>query len=160
MSLAGPASAAAQPSAYAQQARAAGLTVAQTGRLRDEVDVYVAAHPGTRQLSANKLATDFGTVTVTAPGQTQARDLAAPGVALACGSGHLCITDGRGYLYDYYRCGTYGFGGYGTGSFNNNQTWGTTAWFYNADQTVRFYHTAKGSSSNVDWNPVTYIRPC
>ncbi|MGW6691750.1 hypothetical protein [Streptomyces sp. NPDC054961] len=160
ISLGGSASAAAQPSAYGRQARAAGLTGAQAGRLQNEVDAYLADHAGTRQMSANRLATEFGTVTLAAPGQTEARDLAAPGVALACGNGHLCITDGRGTAYDYYYCGLYGFGGSGIGSFNNNQTWGTTAWFYNSDGSVRFYHTAKGSSGGVDWTPVYSIRPC
>ncbi|MFD9302939.1 hypothetical protein ACFWCB_09675 [Streptomyces sp. NPDC060048] len=159
-SLAGQASAAAQPSVYGQQARAAGLTSAQAGRLQNKVDAYLADHTGSRQISANKLATEFGTVTVSAPGQAQARDLAAPGVALACGNGHLCITDGLGYYYDYYYCGLYNFNGVGIGSFNNNQTWGTKAWFYNSDRTIRFYHTAKGSSSNVDWSPVYFIKPC
>ncbi|MET9470090.1 hypothetical protein ABZY44_35920 [Streptomyces sp. NPDC006544] len=160
MSLGGAAQAAAQPSGYGRQARAAGLTEAQAGRLQNEVDAYLAAHAGARQISANRLATGFGAVTLTAPGQSEARDLAAPGAALACGSGHLCITDGRGSFYDYYYCGLYGFGGVGVGSFNNNQTWGTTAWFYNSDGSVRFYHTAKGSSGGVDWTPVFSIRPC
>ncbi|GGS31920.1 hypothetical protein AB0E75_27835 [Streptomyces griseoviridis] len=153
---AGPAAA---QSAYAQQARAAGLTGAQAAELQQQVDSYLAAHPDARQVSANRLATEGGTVTLPAPGDRQVRDLASPEAAVACAGGHLCVVDGRGRHYDYYRCGRYGFDGIGDGTFNNNQTTGTVARFYNSDGSLRWSNRAKDTGT-ASWTPVHYIQPC
>lgn len=145
--------------AFSQQTRAAGLTAAQTTELQQRVDAFLASEPGARQVSANKLTTAGGSVVLRAPGQTETRDLAAPDTALACNNGHLCITDGRGVNYDYYRCGYYSFNGIGDGTFNNNQTSGTRARFYNSDNSERWSHVAKGTGT-ASWSPVYHIRPC
>ncbi|WP_256333048.1 hypothetical protein [Streptomyces sp. 2131.1] len=144
---------------YAQQARSAGLTDQQAGQLQRQVDAALARDPEARQTSANTLAVPGGTVTLPAPGQTETRRLTSPATALACGNGHLCITDGRGVNYDYYRCGYYDFNGIGDGTFNNNQTSGTRARFYNSDGSERWSHVAKGSGT-ASWTPVFHIRPC
>ncbi|MET9346318.1 hypothetical protein [Streptomyces termitum] len=145
--------------AYAEQVRAAGLTDRQAGQLQQQVDAVLAQEPQARQTSANTVAIPGGTVTVPAPGQTEPRDLAAPDARAACGDGHLCITDGRGVNYDYYRCGYYDFNGVGNGTFNNNQTPGTRARFYNSDGSERWSHVAKGTGT-ASWTPVYHIRPC
>ncbi|OKJ68643.1 hypothetical protein [Streptomyces sp. CB02460] len=144
---------------YAAQARAAGLTERQAGALQRQVDAVRAQEPRARQTSANTLDIPGGTVTLPAPGQSETRRLASPGTALACGNGHLCITDGRGVNYDYYRCGYYDFNGIGDGTFNNNQTSGTRARFYNSDGSERWSHVAKGTGT-ASWTPVFHIRPC
>ncbi|MGW1127989.1 hypothetical protein [Streptomyces sp. NPDC002526] len=144
---------------YAAQTRAAGLTDEQAGELQRQVDVVRAQEPRARQTSANTLDIPGGTVTLPAPGQSETRDLASPRTALACGNGHLCITDGRGVNYDYYRCGYYDFNGIGDGTFNNNQTSGTRARFYNSDGSERWSHVAKGTGT-ASWTPVFHIRPC
>ncbi|WP_239081793.1 hypothetical protein [Streptomyces sp. SID9727] len=144
---------------YAAQARAAGLTDRQAGELQRQVDAVRAQEPQARQTSANSLATQGGTVTLPVPGQAETRNLASPGTALACANGHLCITDGRGYNYDYYYCGYYDFNGVGDGTFNNNQTSGTRARFYNSDGSERWSHVAKGTGT-ASWTPVFHIRPC
>ncbi|WP_260696765.1 hypothetical protein [Streptomyces sp. 130] len=144
---------------YAAQARAAGLTDQQAGELQQRVDAVRAQEPRARQTSANTLAVPAGTVTIPAPGQAETRNLASPGTALACANGHLCITDGRGYTYDYYYCGYYEFDGVGDGTFNNNQTSGTRARFYNSDGSERWSHVAKGTGT-ASWTPVFYVRPC
>ncbi|MEU2249380.1 hypothetical protein [Streptomyces sp. NPDC019224] len=144
---------------YAAQARAAGLTDQQAGQLQRQVDAALAQDPRARQTSANTLAIPGGTVTLPAPGQAETRNLASPGTALACANGHLCITDGRGTNYDYYRCGYYDFNGVGDGTFNNNQTSGTRARFYNSDGSERWSHVAKGTGT-ASWTPVFHIRPC
>ncbi|GAA2819583.1 hypothetical protein [Streptomyces showdoensis] len=144
---------------YSEQVRAAGLTDRQAAQLRERVAAVVARNPQARQTSANTLAVPGGTVTVPAPGQAEARDLAAPNAPRACNDGHLCITDGRGVNYDYYRCGYYDFDGIGDGTFNNNQTPGTRARFYNSDGSERWSHVAKGTGT-ASWTPVYHIRPC
>ncbi|WP_406290455.1 hypothetical protein [Streptomyces sp. NBC_00209] len=144
---------------YAAQTRAAGLTDEQAGELQRQVDAVRAHEPRARQTSANTLDIPGGTITLPAPGQSEARGLASPGTALACGNGHLCITDGRGVNYDYYRCGYYDFNGIGDGTFNNNQTSGTRARFYNSDGSERWSHVAKGTGT-ASWTPVFHIRPC
>ncbi|MFK0174049.1 hypothetical protein ACIQU5_35300 [Streptomyces sp. NPDC090306] len=126
---------------------------AGTALLQQQVNGYVAAHPGTHQISANKVAIPGGSVTLAAPGNSEAS------AALACANGHLCIQDGTGDVYDYYYCGYYSFDGIGDGTFNNNQTSGTTARFYNSNGSLRWYNTAKDTGT-ASWTPVYYIRPC
>ncbi|RSS52925.1 hypothetical protein [Streptomyces sp. WAC06614] len=154
LTLTGSASASAespQPSAHAAEARTAGLTAAEAGALQAEVDAVLARQPGTRQISANRLSMPGGTVTLPAPG--------ALGAPLACANGHLCITDGQGRNYDYYHCGYYDFWGVGDGTFNNNQTWGTRARFYNENGSERWSNVAKDTGT-ASWTPVFHIRPC
>ncbi|MET9606299.1 hypothetical protein ABZZ17_14675 [Streptomyces sp. NPDC006512] len=146
-------------SVYAAQARGAGLTAPQAARLQQQVDAVLAKDPAARQVSANRLTTAGGTLTLAAPGRPEARDLAAPDTALACGNGHLCITDGRGDTYDFYRCGYYDFWGIGDGTFNNNQTPGTRARFYNENGSERWSNVAKDTGT-ASWTPVYHIRPC
>lgn len=145
--------------AYAEQAQDAGLTNQQAGQLQRQVDAVLAQDPQARQTSANTLAIPGGTITIPAPGQSETRNLASPSTALACNNGHLCITDGRGVNYDYYRCGYYDFNGIGNGTFNNNQTSGTRARFYNSDGSERWSNVAKDSGT-ASWTPVYHIRPC
>ncbi|MEU5366553.1 hypothetical protein ABZ354_24275 [Streptomyces sp. NPDC005925] len=156
-------SASAEPTAtqseYTRQSLEAGLTGTQAASLQQQVDEYLATHPDARQVSANRLTTEGGSVTLPAPGQSPARDLASPETALACAGGHLCIVDGRGRNYDYYYCGSYGFDGVGDGTFNNNQTTGTVARFYNSDGSLRWSNRAKASGT-ASWTPVFSIRPC
>ncbi|MFE9221252.1 hypothetical protein ACFYN3_33590 [Streptomyces lavendulae] len=148
-----------QQTAYAAQARTAGLSDRQAGELQRRVDAETARDPQARQISANRLTTAGGTVTVAVPGRAETRDLASPETALACNNGHLCIVDGRGYSYDYYQCGYFSFDGVGNGTFNNNQTSGTRARFYNSDGSERWSNVAK-STGTASWTPVFYIRPC
>ncbi|AXG77895.1 hypothetical protein [Streptomyces paludis] len=144
---------------YAAQALDAGLSGQQSARLQADVDATLARQAGARQVSANRIAFDGGSATFAVPGQDQARDLAAPEAAPSCASGYLCIIDGRGTRYEYYTCGYYSFSGIGDGTFNNNQTSGTVARFYNSDGSQRWTSTAKATGT-ASWTPVYYIRPC
>ncbi|MEU6539019.1 hypothetical protein [Streptomyces sp. NPDC047000] len=125
----------------------------QATQLQLQVNSYLATHPGTHQISANKIAIPGGSVTLAAAGT----NTVSP--AISCGSGHLCIQDGTGATYDYYYCGYYSFDGVGDGTFNNNQTSGTVAKFYNSDGSLRWTNTAKDTGT-ASWTPVYYIRPC
>ncbi|MFH7599696.1 hypothetical protein WDV06_32040 [Streptomyces racemochromogenes] len=146
-------------STFTRQARAAGLSAAQAAALQQRVDSVLASDPQARQTSANKLSIAGGDLVLRAPGQSETRDLAAPGQALDCANGHLCIRDGLGNNYDYYYCGYYDFGGVGDGTFNNNQSSGTRARFYNQNGSERWSNVAKDSGT-ASWTPVYHIRPC
>lgn len=160
--LAGTASAASDSgrAGFSRQAVQAGLSTTQAAELQQKVDRFLARDTDWRQVSANRILTDGGSVTLALPGEEKARNLnATAGAQLACNHGHLCITDGDGDHWDYYYCGYYDFYGVGDGTFNNNQTWGTTARFYNYDGSVRWMNTAKDSGT-ASWTPVWHIRPC
>lgn len=144
---------------FDRQARAAGLTAPQAAELRQRVGAVLASDPRARQISANKLSIAGGDLVLRAPGQSETRDLAAPDQALACSDGHLCIRDGQGSNWDYYYCGYYDFGGIGDGTFNNNQSSGTRARFYNQNGSERWSNVAKDSGT-ATWTPVYHIRPC
>lgn len=122
----------------------------EAARLQRKAHAYLAAHPGARQAT---IEIPGGQVTVPAPGHKTASPL------LSCSYGHLCIVDGLGYRYDYYRCGRYSFDGVEDGTFNNNQTPGTVAKFYNLDGSLRWTSTAphQGTAS---WTPVYKVSPC
>lgn len=137
--------------ALAGTAAAAPAASSKSAGTQSTVKEYLAVYPGSRQVSANKLLIPGGSLTLATAG------VVSP--ALACGSGHLCIKDGNGNTYDYYYCGYYSFYGLGNGTFNNNQTSGTVAKFYNSDGSLRWTNTAKYSGT-ASWTPVFYIRPC
>ncbi|MEV7783406.1 hypothetical protein [Kitasatospora sp. NPDC088351] len=137
--------------AFAAQARDAGLNSSEAAQLQRKVDAALAANPGARQESANKLSIPGGTLTISGPGAFNA--------LLACSAGHLCITDGSGNNFDYYTCGSYPFSGTGDGTFNNNQTTGTKARFYNFDGNERWSNVAKATGT-ASWTPVYTISPC
>ncbi|MFD7226415.1 hypothetical protein [Streptomyces sp. NPDC056730] len=147
---------------FAAQTRRAGLTPAQAGELQDRVDGHLAEEPGSRQVSANRIATEGGDLVVAAPGQRYARDLAGPGASgrapAACASGHLCLYR-PGDSRDYYRCGTYSLPWVGDGTFNNNQTRGTTARFLNSDRGIRWTSRAP-QTGTATWTGVFYVVPC
>ncbi|PVE13074.1 hypothetical protein [Streptomyces scopuliridis] len=148
--------------AFTAQTQRAGLTPAQAGELQDRVDGYLAEEPGSRQVSANRIAIEGGDLVVAAPGQRYARDLAGPGVSgrapAACAYGHLCLYK-PGDSRDYYRCGTYSLPWVGDGTFNNNQTRGTTAKFLNSDRSVRWTSRAP-QTGTATWTQVYYVVPC
>ncbi|QXE39361.1 hypothetical protein KQY30_23355 [Streptomyces sp. GMY02] len=133
---------------------ASAAPAVEASKLQQKIDRYVDTHPGTEQISANKVRIPGGTLTVAVPGTTP-RTAAAP----SCSHGWLCIQDGLGDYYDYYDCGYYEFWGIGDGTFNNDQTSGTVARFYNSDGTQRWSNTAKDTGT-ASWSPVYYIRPC
>ncbi|MBD0710881.1 MULTISPECIES: hypothetical protein [unclassified Streptomyces] len=144
---------------YAEQARAAGLSEQQAGELQRQVDAVLARSPQARQTSANTVDIPGGTATVALPGSAEARAQADPEAYPSCADGHLCILDGRNVRYDYYRCGYYDFDGIGDGTFNNNQTSGTRARFYNQNGSERWSSVAKAVGT-ANWTPVYHIRPC
>nr|WP_155073978.1 hypothetical protein [Streptomyces taklimakanensis] len=129
------------------------VTAAQATQLEERVQDYLGEHPEASRVSGNKLRIPGGTVTLAVPGST------VDASAISCSSGWLCIQDAYGDRYNYYYCGYYDFWGLGDGVFNNNQTWGTVARFYNRDHSLRWTNTAKDTGT-ASWTPVYHIRPC
>ncbi|MFF0626753.1 hypothetical protein [Streptomyces sp. NPDC004296] len=140
----------------------AGLSHSQARQLQATVDHYLAKEPGAVQVSANKIDMKGHSLTVAAPGQHYAHDLADPAKKdsiASCAPGHLCIYDG-GLSQDYYTCGTYDLNGWtGNGTFVNSQTQGTVAQFLNKDYSVRWSSTAPDSGT-ATWDPIWHVRPC
>ncbi|MGW2897459.1 hypothetical protein ACWDAO_23335 [Streptomyces sp. NPDC001212] len=131
----------------------ASAAPAETSRLQQKIDRYLEKHSEARQVGVNKVQIPGGTLTVADPGTTFSA------AAISCSSGWLCIQDGYGDRYDYYYCGYYDFWGIGDGVFNNNQTSGTVARFYNQNGSLRWTNTAKATGT-ASWTPVYHIRPC
>lgn len=152
------ASAAAQPQPdFRAEALASGLTGAEATKLQQKIDAVLDGQPGGRQVSATKVEYDGLNVTVD-PRYKAAAD-ADSKANLACRYGHLCI-DVRGTNFDFYKCQTWTVSNwYGDGTFENNQTRGTVAKFYNKDGSVRWTSTAyqKGTAT---WDPIYSLRPC
>ncbi|MFJ2114325.1 hypothetical protein ACIOEX_20940 [Streptomyces sp. NPDC087850] len=165
--MAAPAGAQAAPEearqTYAAQTLRAGLTADQAGELQGRVDRYLARLEGGEQVSANRIALPGGDLTVAAPGQPSARDLASPAASgrlpAACARGYLCLTRG-GDRMDLYRCGTYSMPWTGDGTFENNQSSGTRARFLNSDRSVRYITDPAYSQGTVTWTPIYYVVPC
>ncbi|HZG06661.1 MAG TPA: hypothetical protein VE546_24365 [Streptomyces sp.] len=150
--LAGSAAAAPSPDSTTTQ-NGTKLTATQAAQLQERVENYLDKHSEARRISADKLSIPGGTVTLAAPGTNVGT------TAISCSSGWLCIQDGYGDRYDYYYCGYYDFWGLGDGVFNNNQSSGTVARFYNNNGTLRWTNTAKDTGT-ASWTPVYHIRPC
>ena len=142
-----------QAATASASAAPATSTASSAPRVQHMLDTYLAQHPEAHRTGTDTLSIPGGTLTV-APQGTKSGTR-----AISCADKHLCIQDGRGYRYDYYRCGTYSFNGIGDGVFNNNQTPGTVARFYNSDRTLRWTNRAK-STGTASWTPVFYVQPC
>jgi hypothetical protein len=122
--------------------------------LQGKVDSVVRFTPGAKQVAPNKVSFPGGMITVNAEDKpvTDAQ-------VQACGSGHLCLYSPGGN-YDFYYCGYYStYRLWGDGTFNNNQTWGTRARFYNSNGSERWSNVAKDTGT-ASWSPVYYVRPC
>lgn len=137
-----PAPAAIDAAQAAEQAREAGLTPVEALVLQKRVDKVIAETGGT-QIAANKVLwpDGSGATTIPLPGEKRARTLGETGTeALYCHDGEVgwfCFWPYPDYLgtrYEMYDCGYYVIQKYLfddiPGSWENNQTRGTQAVFY------------------------------
>ncbi|WP_406172855.1 hypothetical protein [Streptomyces sp. NBC_00996] len=139
---------------FRAEALAPGRTNAQATKLQQRVDAVLAGHPGGRQVSATQVKYDGLNVTVDPSGKNSTKS-----ADLNCAYGHLCMTV-RGTNFDFYKCQTWTVSNWtGDGPFNNNQTPGTVAKFYNQDGSVRWTSTAYQSGTST-WDPIYSLRPC
>ncbi|ANW22271.1 hypothetical protein [Streptomyces clavuligerus] len=132
----------------------ASAAPAQASPLQQKVDTFLEQHPEARQTSRNTVDFPGGSATIAEPGATVDRTRAP-----ACDNGWLCVQVANGTIYRYYTCQLYQFRGTGDGTFNNNQSSGTVARFYNQNGTQRWTNTAKDTGT-ASWTPVWSIRPC
>lgn len=161
--------ASATPTQFAAQVSAAHLTSAQAAGLQAKVDAYVAKSGG-KQVAANEVAVPGGDVLFVVPGQKIARSLAAPAsvqpATISCPYKYICGSSqpNAGDVVTAYACGVNvevpdSFTGVGT--YINNQTSGTRAYFKNRSFGVVF--TTPGAfyrDDNYNWHPVWYIDAC
>ena len=155
---------------FTAQTKKAGLSSAQTTALQAKVDHYLAKADG-RQVSANKIVmSDGAQLTVVAPGQKYARDLAAPPqtrkvTAWECDYKYFCMyrgQNGTGDRLALYNCRDYALSNWtGYGSWYNNQTPGTRAQLKGRNREVLV--TTLGAPSynpSYNWDPIWYVKPC
>ncbi|MFE5735624.1 hypothetical protein [Streptomyces celluloflavus] len=139
----------------AATAMAAGATItaqaspAENG-LQRQADALLPGHSRVRHVTADRV--DYDGLTVTRP---TGKDK----ITLDCQEGHLCMLV-RGTKFDLYKCQTWQAQNWtGNGEFNNNQTPGTVAKFFNQNGSVRWTSTAK-QVGTATWDPIYSIRPC
>ncbi|MFI9388963.1 peptidase inhibitor family I36 protein [Kutzneria sp. NPDC052558] len=153
---------AADASSFTEQASMAGLSTAQAGELQRQVDAYVA-QTGGRQISANKIDLGGGALVVALPGETYARDVAAPLAPPPCYAGDLCLYSGQNYTGSYlyfYKCQTVFVPWYTTGSFNDNQTSGTISTFERISPPGHLRYVAKVKVPSINWANIGNITVC
>jgi len=144
----------AQPD-FRAEALASGLSATQATQLQQRVDKVLAAQPGGRQVSADKIQYDGGNVTFFPEGAKKS----AKAAALDCDYGWLCMNV-RGTVFKLYKCQKwYATNWTGDGDFVNNQTPGTVARFYNQDDSVRWTSTAY-EAGRASWGPIWAVKPC
>jgi hypothetical protein len=122
--------------------------------LQQRADQVLQSIPGGKQVSPTRIEYDGLTVTLDREVRT-----GRPGKVQGCAYGNLCVNV-RGTNFIYYKCQTWTVSNwYGNGTFENNQTPGTVARFYNQDGSVRFTSTAY-QSGTATWDPIYSLRPC
>lgn len=156
-------------SAYAADARAAGLSARQAGQLQDRLEARLAKlKVPAQQVSYNQIRTDDGSASIT---------LTAPGAAAStsCSYYYLCLWTGSswtGEKLSFSACqfrdlSDYGFHDVLT-SYKNHQTTGTRSLFYNwktgGGWDYKFdsdaYHT-EADLSDTPWNNmIDGVRVC
>jgi hypothetical protein len=158
-------------------AAAGAVAVVATGMVLGLAETASAAPAGTRTAavtgvsgpaSAAQRAQDIVRAAVKANpqrGATPARSGSATVVqpALSCPYKYICGKAANGNSFQYARC-DYAFtlpNLVGNGPENNNQTPGTTAYFFdqNANQ-VDPYETSAPDQRTVNWTPIWYVVAC
>ncbi|ARE78354.1 MULTISPECIES: peptidase inhibitor family I36 protein [unclassified Streptomyces] len=154
---------------FAAQAESQGLDRAQARSLQNRVDGYLAEEGG-KQVAANRIELDSGGFLLLAlPGETYARDLAAPvatrGAAAACPYTYVCAYSQENFTGDFkalFTCNTLNpIPWTGTGSWKNNQRAELRARFYDSAGNVGW--TSPGGYSedaHAPWGWVYWLSPC
>lgn len=92
---------------------------------------------------------------------TPAKVVSPRAAAFACSYLYVCGQGSNGNSFAYTKCNTlYELPNLvGTGPLINNQSPGTTAYFYDKNENYLFYSTAYESTTR-DWTPVWYAIAC
>ncbi len=160
------ASPAADSRSFLAEARGAGLTVTEAQELQERVNTRLAQSGG-RQIAANKIQYNSGGyLLLNLPGEEYARELDEPvGTLGSCTYYYFCAfskPDTAGEKRAESNCLVWiTIPWVGTGSWINNQTDGTQAYF--VDQKGRLLYTTPGAwswSKYTNWTPVHFVDPC
>ncbi|GGU37809.1 peptidase inhibitor family I36 protein [Streptomyces lavendofoliae] len=158
--------------AFRAEAVRDGLSAQQISGLQQKVDAFIAESGG-KQIAANKVAVEGGSVTFTVPGEKYARALNSglngnsPATAAAsCPYYYFCGYKGSNFTGEQWNrssCVLHEIpdGWNSGGSWINNQSGDTRARMYNKSKSL-IYTTPPAYSSDADgdWGPVWYVRPC
>ncbi len=130
-----------------------GSAVALTG------PAFAAGHAKSSPAAAKRVLTNaLKNHTIVKPGKVR---VSAVTPKLACSYKFVCGQAANGHSFAYSKCDV----GYqlpnlvGGGSLNNNQTKGTTAYFYDKNANFLFSSVAP-EQRNVNWTPVWYAVAC
>ncbi|GHJ36793.1 hypothetical protein [Streptomyces sp. TS71-3] len=156
---------------FAAQAQRLGLSNSEATALQSRADRYLDEMGGT-QVGVNKIRLGSGAEVVMAlPGEKYARDLDAAsspagtqGAAYVCNYGHMCayqLMYETGDVIDMYTCKDYVIPWVGTGSWDNNQTTGTVAYFKDNNGTIGWSSPgARSWDEDAPWDWVHWVNNC
>ena len=156
---------------FVAQARHAGLSANQAAALQAKMDGYLAKTGGT-QIAPNQIDLYGATLFVALPGEAHPRDFTGgaaiqstrPECSPRADYGWFCAYSGTYWTGDQigmYACNQYNIPWSTIGSWDNKQTSGTKAVFY--DDLHRVYYTTPGAptwSGYFGWEPVAKVRNC
>ncbi|MEU1883116.1 hypothetical protein ABZ470_37925 [Streptosporangium sp. NPDC020072] len=156
--------------AFAEQGRAAGLTEEQITTLQNSANLYLFTMGG-RQVALNKVVIEGrADVLIALPDEDAPRQLSPEtGLVAGCSTSgaayhHFCAysrPNFRGSYIDMYRCARYTIPYTGAGSWDNNQTKGTTARMYDrSGKLVYITPPAPSEDRNADWTYVHTVKNC
>ena len=124
--------------------------------LQERVDAVLHAIPGGHQVSATEI--DYDGMTAIVDPSYNAQGPVAPAPP-ACSDGWFCINV-SGTAFAFFKCQLWDLSNwFGNAPFNNNQTPGTVARFYDQNFNVIWTNTAKATGT-VNVTPFWHFRPC
>ncbi|MGR3866972.1 peptidase inhibitor family I36 protein [Streptomyces graminifolii] len=149
---------------FASQAESLGLTKPEAQQLQARVDSYLSKLGG-RQVAVNKIDLAGAEVLLALPGEKTARDVTTksePG--LVCPELYFCAWSQMWFTGDkifMYHCNNWYIPWVSTGSWMNNQTNGTVAYFLD-DRGIARWHDqgAVDDDLDADWSWVHYVYNC
>lgn len=152
---------------FAARASSAGLTTGQIKVLQNEVDAFIAEDGGT-QVAINKVDFTGGSILFVVPGQTYAQEVGAGPSAVTTGETcpyqYFCAYHGTNYTgtaIELTQCGVWTLMPWTvTGSWKNDQTPGTSAYFDMTNGTVYRTPGAWSGDTSYNWAPVLAIEAC
>jgi hypothetical protein len=159
----------AQP--FADQAKAAHLTHAQTTELQSKVNYYLEKVGG-KQVALNRIMFNGGQLLVAVSGEAHPMYFDSPvkatddncNVLTGFETGWFCAYSKPWYAGDelqWYYCGTYPMPWSGYGSWDNEQYKGTKAQFLDYSRNANYTTPPAASwNHNYNWTPVYYVKPC
>lgn len=178
----GTAAAATHAAPFATQAKTAGLDNSQATTLQNRVDQILQQYKGAKQVAANEISLPHGaSMLLPLPGQKYARVLpgavnlgfaSATAAAVtpdssACSYEYFCMWQGQDWTGEQFNVSTCnvvqelpGSGWDGVGSYDNDQTAGTSAYLLNESKVITTTISPGLSDYAFSWAPYWYAEAC